>query len=348
MAVVLQHFSATAQEYSRDKIPSLVPHGYVAVDFFFVLSGFIMAYTYLASFQEKGFRAFGPFLAKRVARIVPLNAVALAIIALAGAASIFISGRNIFFSTQSPAFDFATNLLMLQGLGIGKNLNAPSWSISVEFAAYFLFPIFVLLVFGSKRLAWVSVTAALVGLCALAWTQPRLGLSAVDLPDPVIRGFTEFTLGIASYRLYRSPHVRSILGRDDVTAGLSLFCVLALVARVDLAAALAFPFLVIAYAVNDGLPARVVQIKPLYFLGVTSFSLYLLHNILRPLDLAILQHFAPHPVGGPAALTFALVGSLSVIPFAWLAYETIEKPGRKLVRKMFGRRATTPEQPALA
>ncbi|HYZ61677.1 MAG TPA: acyltransferase family protein, partial [Acetobacteraceae bacterium] len=62
MAVVLQHFSATAQEYCRVTIPSLVPHGYVAVDFFFVLSGFIMAYTYLDSFRQRGMAAYGPFL----------------------------------------------------------------------------------------------------------------------------------------------------------------------------------------------------------------------------------------------------------------------------------------------
>jgi peptidoglycan/LPS O-acetylase OafA/YrhL len=50
MAVVAQHFSATAQSLTQTTIPSLVPHGYMAVDLFFVLSGFIMCYTYLESF----------------------------------------------------------------------------------------------------------------------------------------------------------------------------------------------------------------------------------------------------------------------------------------------------------
>ena len=45
LAVVLQHFSATAQKHCDVTIPSLAPHGYMAVDFFFVLSGFIMSYT---------------------------------------------------------------------------------------------------------------------------------------------------------------------------------------------------------------------------------------------------------------------------------------------------------------
>ena len=47
------------------------------------------------------------------------------------------------FQRESLAFDLPANLLMLQGLGIGTNLNGPSWSISTEFAAYFLFPLFI-------------------------------------------------------------------------------------------------------------------------------------------------------------------------------------------------------------
>ena len=78
MAVVMQHFSATAQTHAAVTIPSLVPHGYMAVDLFFVLSGFIMTYTYGADFETHGMRAFAGFMGKRVARIVPLNILAVA------------------------------------------------------------------------------------------------------------------------------------------------------------------------------------------------------------------------------------------------------------------------------
>ena len=47
MAVILTHYSATLQPLASATFPSLAPHGYLAVDIFFVLSGFIMAYTYL-------------------------------------------------------------------------------------------------------------------------------------------------------------------------------------------------------------------------------------------------------------------------------------------------------------
>jgi len=120
MAVVLQHFSTTAQEYCSVAIPSLAPHGYVAVDFFFVLSGFIMTYVYQDSFQKRGFHAYYPFLVKRVARIVPLNVAVLAIIAIAGEICNLTLGYNIFFESHAYIYDFVANLLMLQGVGIGQ------------------------------------------------------------------------------------------------------------------------------------------------------------------------------------------------------------------------------------
>ena len=347
MAVVLQHFSATAQDYCRVTIPSLVPHGYVAVDFFFVLSGFIMAYTYAASFRQRGLRAYGPFLVKRVARIVPLNVAALIIIALAGEASALALGRNVFFQSTNLGYDFTANLLMVQEIGIGTNLNGPSWSISVEFAAYFLFPVFNAAVLGPRRLAWAGVVLATAGICGIGFMHPHLGVGVEGPPGSLVRCFTEFTLGMAAYRLFQSRWAASVLGHDAVTAGLSVAAAAALVARYDLPAVLLFPFIVVAYAVNNGLAARIMQMRLFYFLGIISFSLYLLHNPFRPLELGLLQAIVPQPVGPVAALAFAFAGAVSVIPFAWLAYLTVERPGRRFVRLLFTRAATSPLQPEL-
>ena len=124
LAVVMQHFSATAQAHTRVTIPSLVPHGYMAVDFFFVLSGFIMCLIYLNDFQVRGLQAFPSFLMKRVARIAPLNVAVLLALMIAGVASRAILKSNIFFDDSAIAFDLPANLLMLQGLGIGNPCGA--------------------------------------------------------------------------------------------------------------------------------------------------------------------------------------------------------------------------------
>ena len=77
--------------------------------------------------------------------------------------------------------DIVANLLMLQGLGVGRNLNGPSWSVSTEFAAYFLFPLFVLGMFEGGRLARAAMIAvALLLLGYIATLHPRLGLGSED------------------------------------------------------------------------------------------------------------------------------------------------------------------------
>jgi peptidoglycan/LPS O-acetylase OafA/YrhL len=343
MAVVMQHFSATAQQYCRVPIPSLIPHGYVAVDFFFVLSGFIMSYTYLLDFRNRSLAAYRPFLAKRVARIVPLNVTVLGLLALGGGASFMVAGHNIFFTSRSPVLDFITNLLMLQGIGVGTNLNGPSWSISTEFAAYLLFPVFVFCMFGPRIRAAFAAIIAIAALCWLALLRPRLGLGFEAAPASLVRCFTEFSLGMMAYRLFEVPRVCAFFSRDSVTIGLSLAAVASLAARYDLPAVLLFPAIVVAYAKNNGVAGRIVQTHFFHFLGIVSYSVYLLHDMFRPLELNILRMLAPEPVGPTAALIFALVGSFSVVPFAWLAYVTVERPGREFVRALFA--SAAPRRP---
>ena len=345
MAVVMQHFSATAQSYCRETIPSLVPHGYVGVDFFFVLSGFIMAYTYADDFQRRGRAAFAPFLAKRVARIVPLNAAVLLGLVWAGLASVALTGRNIFFGAADLPHDILANLFMLQGLGIGRNLNGPSWSISTEFSAYLLCPLFVMLTFGPR--ARVAATAALgvAALCLLAMTRPRLALSFDDPPYSLVRCFAEFALGMAACRMAAHAGAARLLRRDATAFGLAAAAAALLAARVDLPAVLLLPFIVAAFALNTGRAARLAQWRFFYFLGVISFSLYLIHSPFRPLAMQLLRAVAPAPVGPGAALIFALAGSLLVIFPAWATYVWIERPGRRWGRMLSGA-ATRPELPA--
>src|SRR3954447_21165602 len=188
MMVVFQHFSVTAQQHSEVTIPSLVPHGYIAVDLFFVLSGFIMAYTYLADFRAHGVQAFPGFIMKRVARIVPLNTFAVLFVLAAGAVSMKCLDRNIFHASTNIPFDAISNLIMVQGLGVGLNLNAPSWSISTEFAAYFAFPLFLWLVFKQRwAFAVGAIAVCFAVLAVIALTHGRLGLDTASIEGGVAR-----------------------------------------------------------------------------------------------------------------------------------------------------------------
>lgn len=333
MMVVLQHFSATAQRHATVDIPSLVPHGYMAVDLFFVLSGFIMAYTYEADFARRGNLAMPSFLLKRAARIVPLNTVVLTAIVLAGVASWRLLGTNIFYTSTNLPYDLICNLLMLQGLGIGSNLNGPSWSISTEFAAYLLFPGLLALTFARRRA--VTVTALVVAAGALILTaihQPRLSLDIYTPDQAITLCFAQFVLGLLTLRLTRIPAVRTRLQGDWPAVLASGWVIASLCLRLDLLAAIAFPAVVLTLACNDGMVARLLAKPAFYFLGEISFSIYLIHDPCRPLALEWLRSIHPAPLSTIPALGFALASSLLIIPLAWLAYLTVERPGRRFVR----------------
>jgi peptidoglycan/LPS O-acetylase OafA/YrhL len=334
MIVVLQHFSATAEQHSAGRIPSLVPHGYMAVDLFFVLSGFIMAYTYLADFQARGVRAFPDFLLKRVARIVPLNTAAVLFVLLAGVVSNAVLSRNIIHQSTTPFVDGLCNLFMLQGIGIGTNLNAPSWSISTEFTAYLAFPALLAIIFTRRR--WILTLAAgasVVSLVVIAITHTRLGLNTESIEGGVVRCFAEFTLGLATYRAVSMARIRGWLATDGIATAAVGCSVILLLLRLDLFIAGIAPVLVATLACNRGRVARVFSARVPYFLGVISFSIYLLHSPLRPICLEILRVAHPEPLAAPLAMAAALFGSLLVLPFAWLGFILIERPGRQLIRQ---------------
>ncbi len=343
MAVVLQHFSATAQLHCSGWIPSLVPHGYMAVDFFFVLSGFIMSYTYLAGFERLGMQAYLPFLWKRVARIFPLGIAVTAIILVAGAVTAHWGKPGIFISGVATSEGLGTavvvNLLFLQGFFTRYSLNDPSWSISVELAAYVVFPALIWLLFKASRpvsLAFCAVGAAI--LFQFARMGPVYGLGTQGMPFDLIRCVVEFGFGMVAYRIFGSSSRLRSIGRDGWTWVITALSAACFVLRADLLAAFSFPFVVLAYALNRGGPSRVFSSQIPYFLGTISFSIYLVHHMFRLPELMLVQYLHPAKLSPPGALLFALLGSLSILPFATLAYYGIERPGRtglnSMVRKL--------------
>lgn len=356
MAVVLQHFSSTAQHHASGWIPSIVPHGYMAVDFFFVLSGFIMSYTYLADFEAAGLRAYGPFLWKRVARIFPLGIAITLIIALLGQAAAPFGLTGLFYHLP-PGTGLGTligiNLLHLQGLMPDYSLNDPSWSVSVELGAYLLFPLLIYFNISARR--WVTAAYTAFGiwiLLRLSSHDPNGGMAFRSAPFDLARCVIEFGFGMLVFQAYRRGGRMCALGRDRwtwVVAGLGLA---SLVGRSDLAAVAVFPFLVLAFALNTGRPSRILSHPWLHYLGAISFSIYLVHQMLREAEFWAVRLVHPALLPPWMALGAALIGSVSVLPLAVLAYHGIERPGRtalnSLVKRIGRRRGGAPTAEATA
>nr|WP_314266237.1 acyltransferase [uncultured Moellerella sp.] len=124
----LSYFSATSLSVFY------VKEGFIGVTLFFILSGFVLAYSYEDRFKKKKTTIFS-FYSARIARIYPLHILTL-ILALP------------FFLINSPDFlSLLSNVFLLQAFipndSYYFSLNAPSWSISVEMLFYLLFPLLI-------------------------------------------------------------------------------------------------------------------------------------------------------------------------------------------------------------
>jgi peptidoglycan/LPS O-acetylase OafA/YrhL len=330
LAVVLQHFSATAEKLAMGSVPSLVPHGYLAVDFFFVLSGYIMCYTYLHKFQQQGMAAYGPFLLRRAIRLMPLNAFVTVALLLAAWVSVSFSGKNYFFGTINGVVDVVANLLLLPGLGIGHLMNGTAWSISTEILAYLLFPLLIAGAFSSNRLITaLTGIAAVAGLTYVALQGKKFSLGLDGPLMGSVRCVTEFTMGMLAYRFWANEARSRWLGSDKATVLVLLVTLVIYATRIDLPVALCFPVVVVAVAHNSGQVQAWLTTRFLYFLGVISYSLYLVHDMCRPIASALMRTLHPEPLSVPGALAFAFVASMCVIPFAWLTYHWVEHRSRE-------------------
>jgi peptidoglycan/LPS O-acetylase OafA/YrhL len=176
--VVLYHYcSLYLPALDAGWLGGLMSRGYLAVDLFFLLSGFVLAHVYSDAAERKGFAFFRAFMRARVARIYPLHLLVLALfVAMAFAVRGIHYVKDGYYyplplSGPRSLEALVANVLMLQGLKASDlSWNYPAWSISVEFAAYLVFPLAIGLLWRlSGRSLTVATFAAFAAIWALAY-----------------------------------------------------------------------------------------------------------------------------------------------------------------------------------
>jgi peptidoglycan/LPS O-acetylase OafA/YrhL len=346
--VVLYHF--------RDDIKRLMPRsepawpfldaGYVGVDIFFILSGFIITYTYLGQFGSIRARGYGRFLWLRLARIYPVHLFTLAIFA-----SIVVPGHvqdvrpgDILDVVRLE--DFRRQIVLLHAWGTTGNhaWNYPAWSISAEWLAYLVFPVAAL---GLARVvrpgaAWAGVAAALAFNLATF-----LAIDAAGMTGDIIwvRILGEFGAGCFLFLLWRDRRAGLVPWRV-VTPALVFASIVATMAFEaafgEIAPVLAAPlygFAILGLAHQQDRAAWFMALRPLVYLGEASYSLYMTH--------AIVQRFTWEyvPSGdftgeNPAIRLLVLAGyAVLLLGAAVLTYELVEQPARNLMRRVTDRGA---------
>jgi peptidoglycan/LPS O-acetylase OafA/YrhL len=186
--------------------PAIATKGYLGVEAFFVLSGFILCHVYLSGFGEGRFR-YGDFLWNRLARVYPLHLatlVGVGAMAFAGTIAGLSVDPNILSWKALPA-----NLLLVHAWGFAPvaGWNHASWSISAEWFAYLTFPAFA---FAAWKLRARPVAAVLGALAFIAVIYPAFqALAGFPLTEATIqwgalRIVPCFAFGCALHALWRS------------------------------------------------------------------------------------------------------------------------------------------------
>lgn len=318
-------------------LPNLAAKGYLGVELFFVLSGFILSHVYLHAFAEKRFSYRG-FLWARIARVYPLHVFTLLGVMALGLAAVAV-GMSIDASVLSWK-TLPAHLLMLHAWGFANEAgwNHPSWSISAEWFAYLAFPLFAMAAWPLRKRPWVATAGAAVFLMGLYAAFERLAgfpLTEATFRWGALRIVPCFAYGCALYLVYR----RAPLPRAGLLA-LSAAVVMVASASVlawDAITVLAAGLLILALAsIPDG-KAGWLGSKPAVYLGEISYSVYM---VCAPWQI-LAVNLAARATGAEDKRLHLLVWLgiiLGLIAAAAATYRLIERPARKALRGMAERR----------
>jgi peptidoglycan/LPS O-acetylase OafA/YrhL len=271
----------------------IIRHMYTMVDFFFVLSGFVIFHTYGDRIYSAA--SVARFLWLRIGRLYPLHIFMLSVF-LFIELSKYATDLLFKLKANNPAFiendlgSFFVNLLLLQSWGISgyHTWNFASWSISVEFYLYVIVAILILAFSNARGLFGLFISPAIATVAAYLLT--REGNSHSQYVD-VLRGFTGFFIGVFIYEIRRKLlelPVVSNLNRHILNM-LAISAVLAILALLNrdgfVPYVWAYPFFAILVLCISILPDEyginnVLKAKPLLWLGQISYSIYMIHHAL--------------------------------------------------------------------
>lgn len=314
--VVLYHFSG---HFGPALSGEFVQRGHLGVDLFFILSGFILAYVYLAPI-EKGAFEYRDFLRKRFARIYPVHAVTMiaAFIILAGGSAAGLSNVDI----ASEVRALVPTALMLQAYGLFDKLylNYPSWSISAEFFAYLLFwPIAVAVL----RVRYPLVLGVAVFLAFVAGLE-AVGVDPFELTTfSLLRIMPEFILGITLFQACR--HVA--IGRTATVGGLLVALILGF--GPNWIAVLGFAVLIATLFMSDWQLTFPGQ-HALTHLGHISYSIYMVHGLIEMTGFKVIERVFGY---GDGVVPIAFLPGMLIVTIlaGHLLHRWIEVPGRTLI-----------------
>ena len=328
-----------------------------------------MYHVYGSSFHGGiGKRNFSTFVTARFARIYPLHLVTLlyllALYALIKLTHTPISWWNVFFDPSA----IPSQLLLVQAMGTHSEAtwNSPTWSISVEWWAYIVFPFLIVLLANTKAWSRWALGIFIIGgyLAIMFYLQPAFwaqrwvtfGLPA-DVPYPTgiidvvtgsafLRCLCGFVYGMLIFELYTKGWAKRFLKSGYIFLGawLALFVFWHIQVLPDPVAVFIFGVMIISAAWNEDNIGKLINGRFITYIGDISYSLYLVHMPIL-LTFIIYRKAMYQPdlkeIEGALGYSFTLTESwmgliiFLVITFilSGLSYKYLEKPARNYIKK---------------
>lgn len=316
-----------------------VAKGYLGVELFFVLSGFILCHVYLRE-AERGTFKYASFIWARLARIYPLHLAVLAGVGLMGVAAA-VAGISVDPNlTDLRALPAHLTLTHAWGLSPVAGWNHPSWSISAEWFAYLMFPAFAWAALKLKSRPWVAAGGALALIAVL-----YLGFQAVTGQEltratiawGALRIVPCFAWGCAAYLLFRAGVLSDRRAALAAAAGSAALIVgLAQLQVWDGFLTALFGVLILSLACAWRAGSRVMSRPTFVWLGEVSFAVYM---VCIPWQ-QVYVNGVSRLFGLPEVLPWPLwIGLLcGVVPVAAMAHHCVEKPARTVMRRWWAAR----------
>ena len=329
----LMVFVSHCEMLSPDFNIPIFTEGFVGVEFFFVLSGFVMSYGYDERFR-RGEVSNKNFWVARAARIYPLHWLTLFVV-------IVLNSYALGSSIKNELGPFISNLFLCQAYiprsDYFYSFNSPSWSLCCEQLFYICFPFLVPLLRHPRRLYSLFLLCA-AGVMVGMWITPPDLEKGLWYVNPLTR-FPDFLLGMIVYLCYRrlSPifcnsrcatwaELLSIL----VFSGFYLLSTkVPLVYRYSCYYWLPIAGIILMFSLQKGFFSRLLSCRLLVFGGEISFGFYMIHLLLFRI------------FGGLArALSFTVPPNLSVLlilittfALSAISYRYFEKPVNRIIKK---------------
>ncbi len=323
---------------------------FLAVDFFFMLSGFIMAEKYLHAMRRLSWEEARHFYTLRFARIWPVHvALVVAFVAfdrMSGA----VLGGGVLGPDAARWTNTVLNVLMLHEVPPGVSINIPAWSVGVEVGAYLLFPFLALALVRFRSASSAFATAAIilvVGAWAYGQLFPQRDMFAVTLyVVPWVRIVFGFVAGALLNVGWRALRAGRYGPGWDVTAVMALAVIFTAIVVVNWSGPLALPvvaypfigLLVLACAGATGVVGRMLSSRPVEWCGRLSYSIYMTHYLVVIVLETVFIHTGADDLGLPVRLLLIGVSVLAVAATSVTSYYVLEEPARQWIRTWEHRR----------